>query len=107
MGEAPSDPRRDAAEQLAADGDYEGARAAYEAILHANPGDAEAAAAVKQMADAEQVHHAVHGPLGGVLAWLANTALSALVGVVLGAIVVTVVHLVKKARGGGHEAPAH
>lgn len=49
-GEAPSDPRRDAAEQLAADGDYEGARAAYEAILHANPGDAEAAAAVKQMA---------------------------------------------------------
>ncbi|MGX9296172.1 tetratricopeptide repeat protein [Tsukamurella paurometabola] len=49
-GEAPSDPRREAAEQLAADGDYEGARAAYEAILHANPGDAEAAAAVKQMA---------------------------------------------------------
>lgn len=48
--EAPSDPRREAAEQLAADGDYEGARAAYEAILHANPGDAEAAAAVKQMA---------------------------------------------------------
>lgn len=55
----------------------------------------------------EQVRHAVHGPLGGVLAWLTNTALSALVGVVLGAIVVTVVHLVKKARGGGHEAPAH
>ncbi|WP_415677199.1 tetratricopeptide repeat protein [Tsukamurella hominis] len=49
-GEAPSDPRREAAEQLASDGDYEGARAAYEAILHANPGDAEAAAAVKQMA---------------------------------------------------------
>ncbi len=48
--EAPSDPRREAAEQLAADGDYEGARAAYEAILHADPGDAEAAAAVKQMA---------------------------------------------------------
>ncbi len=48
--EAPSDPRREAAEQLAADGDYEGARAAYEALLHANPGDAEAAAAVKQMA---------------------------------------------------------
>ena len=37
-------------QRLAAGGDYEGARAAYEAILHANPGDAEAAAAVKQMA---------------------------------------------------------
>lgn len=49
-GEAPADPRREAAEQLAGDGDYEGARAAYEAILHADPGDAEAAAAVKQMA---------------------------------------------------------
>lgn len=49
-GAAPSDPRREAAEQLAADGDYEGARAAYEALLYANPGDAEAAAAVKQMA---------------------------------------------------------
>ncbi|KXP00713.1 hypothetical protein AXK61_14515 [Tsukamurella pseudospumae] len=49
-GEAPSDPRREAAEQLAADGDYDGARAAYEAILHADPGDADAAAAAKQMA---------------------------------------------------------
>ncbi|BDD83566.1 co-chaperone YbbN [Tsukamurella pulmonis] len=49
-GETPSDPRREAAEQLAGDGDYEGARAAYEAILNANPADAEAAAAVKQMA---------------------------------------------------------
>ncbi|WP_425579781.1 tetratricopeptide repeat protein [Tsukamurella strandjordii] len=48
--EAPSDPRREAAEQLAADGDYAGAQAAYEAILHADPRDAEAAAAVKQMA---------------------------------------------------------
>ncbi|WP_248492060.1 tetratricopeptide repeat protein [Tsukamurella sp. PLM1] len=48
--DAPSDPRRDAAEQLAADGDYDGARAAYEAILHADPRDVEAAAAVKQMA---------------------------------------------------------
>ncbi|WP_244881034.1 tetratricopeptide repeat protein [Tsukamurella pseudospumae] len=49
-GEAPSDPRREAAEQLAADGDYDGARAAYEAILHADPGDADASAAAKQMA---------------------------------------------------------
>lgn len=47
--QAPLDPRREAAEQLAADGDYEGARAAYEAILHADPRDAEAAAAAKQM----------------------------------------------------------
>ena len=58
----------------------------------------------------DHVEHAVAdatGALGGVLAWLTNTALSALVGVVLGAIVVTVVHLVRKARGGGPEAPAH
>ncbi|GAB3134773.1 tetratricopeptide repeat protein [Tsukamurella serpentis] len=48
--EAAPDPRREAAEQLAADGDYEGARAAYEAIVHADPGDAEAAAAARQMA---------------------------------------------------------
>lgn len=47
--EAPADPRLEAAEQLAADGDYAGAKAAYEAILNAEPANREAAAAAKQM----------------------------------------------------------
>lgn len=52
----------------------------------------------------EQVHHlehAVHeatGALGAVLGWLTNTALSALVGVVVGAVVVLVMHLVPRRR---------
>ncbi|SCX38244.1 hypothetical protein SAMN03159343_0349 [Klenkia marina] len=56
------------------------------------------------------VHHvevAVHdatGALGGVLGWLTNTALSAVVGVLVGAVVVVVLHLVPK-RGG--KAAAH
>lgn len=55
----------------------------------------------------EQVHHlehAVHeatGALGAVLGWLTNTALSALVGVVVGAVVVLVMHLVPR-RGAAH-----
>jgi predicted DNA repair protein MutK len=56
------------------------------------------------------VHHvevAVHdatGALGGVLGWLTNTALSAVVGVVVGALLVAVAHVVPK-RGG--QAAAH
>ena len=47
---------------------------------------------------AEQaVHDAVPG-IGGVLAWLTNTAFSALLGAVLGAVVLTVVTAVQKAR---------
>ena len=52
----------------------------------------------------EQVHHlehAVHeatGALGAVLGWLTNTALSALAGVVVGAVVVLVMHLVPRRR---------
>ncbi|RYJ02562.1 MAG: DUF808 domain-containing protein, partial [Actinomycetales bacterium] len=37
-------------------------------------------------------HEAVHGTLGSVLAWLTNTAASAIVGAVVGAVVVTVLH---------------
>jgi predicted DNA repair protein MutK len=48
----------------------------------------------------EDVHHAV-GALGGVLGWLTNTAASALVGVVVGAVVVALMHLVPR-RGGHH-----
>lgn len=45
----------------------------------------------------EAVHDAVPG-IGGVLAWLTNTAFSALLGALLGAVVVAVVTAVKKAR---------
>jgi uncharacterized protein len=39
----------------------------------------------------EHIHEAVHGPVGSVLAWLANTGVSALIGIVWGAVVVAVV----------------
>jgi predicted DNA repair protein MutK len=40
----------------------------------------------------EAVHHAVAG-VGGVLAWLVNTAASAVIGLVVGAVVVAIVHV--------------
>jgi predicted DNA repair protein MutK len=49
---------------------------------------------------AHGVQHAVAhatGPLGGIFGWLAYAALSALVGVVLGALVAILVHLLQKA----------
>jgi len=53
------------------------------------------------------VHHweeAVHdAPLGGVLGWLINTAASAVVGLVAGAVVVAVLHLVPR-RGAAKAA---
>ncbi|CAH0497257.1 DUF808 domain-containing protein [Novosphingobium sp. CECT 9465] len=51
---------------------------------------------------AHDMQHAVEvatGPLGGILGWLTYAVLSALVGLVLGAIVAGVVHLIAKARG--------
>jgi uncharacterized protein len=48
----------------------------------------------------EEVRHAVEG-LGGVLAWSLNTALSALIGLVVGAVVVAVVHLLPRRGGDG------
>lgn len=45
----------------------------------------------------EAVHHAVPG-VGGVLAWLVNTAASAVIGLVVGAIVVAIVHLLPFGR---------
>ena len=53
---------------------------------------------------AHGIQHAVElatGPLAGVLGWLSYAVASALVGLVLGAIVAGVVHLFHKARGKG------
>jgi uncharacterized protein len=49
----------------------------------------------------EEVVHAATGPLGGALGWLTNTAASAVVGLVVGAIVVAVLHLIpwRKKKG--------
>jgi len=57
----------------------------------------------------EAVHDAV-GALGGVLGWLVNTAASAVVGLVVGAIAVAVMHVLpfgKHEDAGGHEPAAH
>jgi predicted DNA repair protein MutK len=48
----------------------------------------------------EDVHHAVDG-IGGVLAWLVNTAASAVIGLVVGAVVVAVMHLLPFRRHKG------
>lgn len=50
----------------------------------------------------EDIHHAVAG-IGGVLAWLFNTAVSAVIGLVVGAVVVGALHLLP---GRGHGARA-
>jgi len=47
---------------------------------------------------AEEAVHAVSG-IGGFLAWLTNTLASALVGLVVGAVVVAVMHLVPRRKG--------
>ena len=53
----------------------------------------------------EKVHHAVDG-IGSALGWLVNTALSAVVGLVVGAVVVAVMHVLP--FGKSHDAaPAH
>ena len=60
----------------------------------------------------DSVHHleeAVHeatGAFGGVLGWLVNTAASAVIGLVVGAVVVALMHLVPR-RGGHDDQPAH
>ena len=54
--------------------------------------------------DLEQAVHDT-GPLSGVLEWLVNTAASALVGLVIGVVVVTVVTRVTEMRSGGAAGP--
>ncbi|CAI9407334.1 MULTISPECIES: DUF808 domain-containing protein [Aestuariimicrobium] len=52
---------------------------------------------------AEQAVHAATGPLGGVLGWLTNTAFSFIAGVLVGAVVVAVVHVLPFGRNHGDE----
>jgi uncharacterized protein len=49
----------------------------------------------------EFVHHAVQG-VGGVLAWLVNTAASAVIGLVVGAVVVAIVNVLPFRRKDKH-----
>jgi predicted DNA repair protein MutK len=49
----------------------------------------------------EAVHHAVQG-VGGVLAWLVNTGASAIIGLVVGAVVVAVVHVLPFGKKNAH-----
>jgi uncharacterized protein len=46
----------------------------------------------------EKVHHAVEA-VGGLLAWLVNTAASAVIGLIVGAVVVAVMHVVQRVKG--------
>ncbi|MDQ2677316.1 MAG: DUF808 domain-containing protein [Actinomycetota bacterium] len=60
----------------------------------------------------EFVHHleeGVHdvGGIGGVLSWLVNTAMSALVGLVVGGIIVAIVTFVQQRRNPSAAQPAH
>jgi predicted DNA repair protein MutK len=63
---------------------------------------------------AEEAVHDATGPLGGILGWLTNTIGSAILGLVVGAVIVAVMHLIPSRRGshgkptGGHgEATSH
>lgn len=52
---------------------------------------------------AEEAVHAATGALGGVLGWLVNTACSAVVGLLVGAVAVVVMHLVpRRQKAAGH-----
>ena len=44
--------------------------------------------------------------VGGLLAWLVNTAISAVIGFVVGSIVATIADKIKESRGGAKTAPA-
>ena len=49
---------------------------------------------------AEEAVHDATGALGGVFGWLTNTVGSAILGLVVGAVVVAVMHVVHAVRGG-------
>ncbi|AIY44682.1 MULTISPECIES: DUF808 domain-containing protein [Mycolicibacterium] len=54
----------------------------------------------------EAVHHAVGDPFGGLLAWLTNTAASAVIGLVVGTVVVGIMHVLPFGKKEKHDAPA-
>lgn len=54
----------------------------------------------------EAVHHAVGDPFGGMLAWLINTAASAVIGLVVGTVVVGIVHVLPFGKKADHDTPA-
>jgi predicted DNA repair protein MutK len=59
---------------------------------------------------AEEAVHDATGPLGGILAWVTNTLGSAILGLIAGAIVVAVLHVLPFRRGshdGGHGHDGH
>lgn len=56
---------------------------------------------------AEEAVHDATGPLGGVLAWLTNTIGSAVLGLVVGAVVVAVMHVIPSRRGAHGEPGGH
>jgi hypothetical protein len=60
----------------------------------------------------ELVHHLEEGVagvagIGGLLAWLVNTVASAVIGLVVGAVVVALLHLVPRRKRSDEAAAAH
>jgi predicted DNA repair protein MutK len=56
---------------------------------------------------AEEAVHDATGPLGGILGWLTNTIGSAILGLVVGAVVVAVMHVIPSRRGSHGEDRGH
>ena len=54
----------------------------------------------------EAVRHAVGDPFGGALAWLTNTAASAVIGLVVGTVVVAIMHVLPFGKKDEHDAAA-
>ncbi|MCG7607792.1 MULTISPECIES: DUF808 domain-containing protein [Mycobacterium] len=54
----------------------------------------------------EAVHHAVGDTFGGVLAWVTNTVASAVIGLVVGTVVVGIMHVLPFGKKGEHNAAA-
>jgi predicted DNA repair protein MutK len=55
---------------------------------------------------AEEVVHDATGAVGGIFGWLTNTVGSAILGLLVGAVVVAVMHVIHSRRPSGHEPVA-
>ena len=55
----------------------------------------------------EELVHEATGALGGVLGWLTNTVASAILGLLVGAVVVAVMHVLPFGKDEGETAEAH